>query len=697
MTQNIFFKSGKIEIATPDHARRTIMALSAQYERKGIAFIGSVEVTDVMYDRLYRAYREWNPEDSIFKIPTPSGVKGSDGTIVCDPPMTSISKAGGKGRETTVARWLRVVANKLGVDVSELQLSISFKFDGIAARAVYKRGVLVSLCKRPPDGINAVDITRHAPFIRNLPISLPGPFSFAVNFELCCKRNDFSAINKFMRDHERPEYKNPRNYTAGKLSRDETLTENSHIHALALNIVNFENEERYFTDQRGQELFLCNLGFTTPLSTRHSSFGILDLLAACESNADAQPEYIDGVVITLYHRKEREALGHVADNPCNDPLHSLAWKFKEVEQWGTVKEMEWNVSRNGRVIPVAILEEPLNLADTDVSRATAHNYSWAKDRDLGVGSSISVIKSGKIIPKIIDVDNGENANLFAAPTDCPECSRRLCAIKNGPDGSTDLKCDNPFCKGQVIEKIVFFMQKIGCKNIGRATVEELYNADLVESWWDMFKLKLISTVDATTLTKKQVLNLLRDIWQLPNDTEKTMIRVIKRRKKHKGEDGIDWALKVQAADFIAACGIDGVQKSTANAMLKKFGSVAGIYNASYIQLQTVKGIGEITCHSVYSSGLGVWYNVALEFMDIVDPIDLEDTKFAGNRFVLSGKFEGGKKKLQEYIESQGGMIATSVTDGTFAVVNDDGKITGKVTKAKEKGVAIISSAQVRAM
>ena len=83
---------------------------------------------------------------------------------------------------------------------------------------------------------------------------------------------------------------------------------------------------------------------------------------------------------------------------------SIAWKPPIQTAETTVIDIEWNVSRLGRIIPTVIYE-PIKLCGTTNSRVTGNNAKWIIDKNISVGAKIVVGKAGEIIPKILGVIN----------------------------------------------------------------------------------------------------------------------------------------------------------------------------------------------------------------------------------------------------------------------------------------------------
>ena len=100
-------------------------------------------------------------------------------------------------------------------------------------------------------------------------------------------------------------------------------------------------------------------------------------------------------------------------NTSKNPKYQLAFKLLngELVRKTTVVDIEWNVSRWGKLIPVAILS-PIHLPDVTISRVTLNNASHMMSRHIGIGSIVEVVRSNEVIPYILNVCKpSDNYNL----------------------------------------------------------------------------------------------------------------------------------------------------------------------------------------------------------------------------------------------------------------------------------------------
>ena len=104
----------------------------------------------------------------------------------------------------------------------------------------------------------------------------------------------------------------------------------------------------------------------------------------------------DGKVFRLNDNAAFEAAGYTAKHPRG------AYALKERQEGVVTKLLDvvWQVSRNGSVNPVAILQ-PVMVGEALVQRATLHNHKYIRSLNLELGCSVEIIRSGEIIPRVV--------------------------------------------------------------------------------------------------------------------------------------------------------------------------------------------------------------------------------------------------------------------------------------------------------
>jgi len=173
---------------------------------------------------------------------------------------------------------------------------------------------------------------------------------------------------------------------------------------------------------------------------------------------------IDGLMIKVKDEKARL----IAGNNGTTSNWSIAWKPPIQIKETVVTNIEWNVSRLGRVVPT-IIYAPIDLCGTTNERVTGNNAKWLADKQINIGSRITVGKAGEIIPKIIDVETDNYEEIL--PINCIKCQAQL------DWEGVHLVCNGANCIAKKIVAISYFysLKGIQIDGIGESMIERLLN------------------------------------------------------------------------------------------------------------------------------------------------------------------------------------------------------------------------------
>lgn len=668
-----------------------VVHAATEYDLNGYAedFDG-VEITDPEYDALYKALKLANPTADAFNGTSPSTAKPKGKTVKHDPPMTSIAKADGSEEEKKdiYEKWLKSCAAKLGVKVSDLEIAQSYKHDGSALRINYVKGKLVSAGLRPRDGTDGTDVTRHMKYIKGVPTELALPLTLSLNGEIECWNDDFIAVNADRDAAGEEPYKNPRNYVAGCMGRDDPEeNKNGRLRIAFYSITGFDEWRDYYKTEVERAKWVnsdegLNLqdedGFGYFVQLRHHKFSHLAIM---EDHAKKLKYYVDGVVLKINSLEWQEDLGHVGGDPVNAPVGALAWKFKEETTEAIISSIEWNASRTGRVVPTAIFDIPFVLADTSNSRATCNNAGWMMDQGVGPGAKVEVKKGGKIIPNIMRAV--VRVNDIGAPTNCPTCASKL-ELVTSSSGNKDLMCKNPDCGAKQAKSWVFYIQKIGGKGLGLSAMNKILHTGKVKTLADLYNLTVEDLTDGG-FSERQAVLALATIFVLDQKDTPKLIKEIEAARKGK--------LAIDAWKFFAALGIPGSGETAGKILVAHYKDFDKIRAATVAELQSISGIGPTTSQAIvdYFQKCGPIVDQLLTHMELQLP---KTGKLTGTNFCLTGSFTLGKKHWETLIQDQGGNIQSSVGKTTNYLVQqlgkNDGSPSDKEVKANKLGVPIIS-------
>lgn len=233
------------------------------------------------------------------------------------------------------------------------------KFDGAAVSLLYNQGVLIQALTRG-DGKKGRDITEKLAVLT--PKTIPSTKLTFITGEVVARKD----------------VENSRNYASGALNLKNLSEFSDKVIAGDMIFIAYDTSEEHktYTDKLDT---LASYGFThvdTPKLT--------------------QVYPTDGSVFRLNDEAMYKELGHTS----KFPRGAFAWKENQEAVVTRLIDVVWATSRQGKVVPVAILD-PVTVGDATVSKATLNNIAYIEALDLEIGCNVLVVRSGEIIPKIV--------------------------------------------------------------------------------------------------------------------------------------------------------------------------------------------------------------------------------------------------------------------------------------------------------
>ncbi|HVP19939.1 MAG TPA: NAD-dependent DNA ligase LigA [Spirochaetia bacterium] len=400
-------------------------------------------------------------------------------------PVLSLDKA---YAPADLSQWIEKTGRNAG---RSLSFVCEEKIDGASIVLYYEKGLLARAVTRG-NGLVGNDVTGNVRTIRAVPLRLTRALNVAARGEIFLPKSLFSTINAKM---EEP-YANPRNLASGTLRR----VKSREVAEVPLQIFVYEGffENPPGTHREILEL-LEELGFRLNQRTGYfSDNGDLDqarvrhpewhagrtadipgFLEEERRSREALDYEIDGIVVKVNEIAAREALGYTGHHP----RWAIAFKFESPEGVTTVKAIEVQVGRTGRITPVARVE-PVRIGGATISNVTLHNQEYIDMLELAVGDRVAVSRRGDVIPAIERVleKNENGASTWKLPDTCPSCSSRL--VKQGAHHF----CVNPSCPDQVRGRLNFFVGRgqMDIEGLGPETIDVLLKNDLVRDIDDIY-------------------------------------------------------------------------------------------------------------------------------------------------------------------------------------------------------------------
>jgi len=658
-----------------------------------------IVVTDGEYDGLRRELKELAPDSPLFQTATASTADSAVKKVVHDPPLTSIEKASHEDidrQEEMLFKWLTGAAPEdhdgkntriKGKSYKEEPVTLpanfyyqAYKLDGVALGLYYEDGRLVAAGLRPRDGINGEDVTEQCKYVSGIPQKLKQKVSCSIRGELICKLSDFAKVQSSLEKAGAKLRANPRNHAAGGIRqfKNPENTKAMQLSFIAYTIEALANPP-YQTEIERAEYCSKKLGVPY-IDTQFFKFSDL---AKMEDQIPQLDFEVDGVIIGVNNLEDQTQLGRHGDPRTGNPKGKIAWKFREEEATPTIKEIEWKTGRTGKVTADAIFDA-VQLDGTSVSRATLHNAGFMTRNQITVGSTISVRKAGKIIPKVTGVIKGQGEPNF--PDACPTCGQPTKLREGGTAEMLELTCPNQACPAQIISSLCHFLDSIGVLGLGESRVTSLVEGEKVAVPADFYELDIEDAM-ACGLTHRQSALAVAAVQMIPApDKQSDLEPLIDQAREVKKQIPL-WKL-------FASFGVDAAGKSAGKALTTHFGSFEKIRSASIEELITVEDIGEKTAEAIFEYLQRNSDDIDRLLQYVHPEVPQTGGSLAGKRFCFSGGFPEGKKYWEQLVESLGGVCTGSVSKKTDYLVAGPGS-GSKSEKAKQLEIPILDTIELQ--
>lgn len=667
-------------------------------------------VSDKEYDALRKRLQELHPTSYIFKDVTASKVVHHNKKVTHNPPMVSISKAIGPldERTATLKDFIAKVKAELGyTDDEDKFLVQAYKRDGVACALYYEKGKLVRAGLRPRNGTDGEDVTENIKHVEGVPTELwehdkdgnPVKFlevSCSIRGEIECRKSVFRKIVEDWKDEKfglDSEPKNPRNYSAGSIRQfsNPGITKERRLTFTGYSILGWhsaDNSPAPFKTEIERAKF-SNAKLRIPF-VQVRGFRWVDLKTL--EDLQGQLDYeVDGIVVSINNLEDAEQMGTHGGTATGNPKAKIAWKFAEESAVVEVESIVWTPGRSGKLTPVLNFKG-VQLDGTTVSQCTGHSLGFldgtskASLGEITKWSELRIIKSGKIIPKVIEIVKKWHGKLDV-PTKCPSCGSKL-EIRQGGDGK-DLVCNSDFCGVRAVARLVHFLSTIGVKGISDSIVTRLLEEKLVQYPDEFYNLDY-KKLQGIGFSKRQALLIEARLWMHPDPahaTDEELVAFLKQTEKEN--------IKVPAWQLFAAFGIPGTGKSAGQALVNHFGTFEAIQKASLKELLEVDGLGETSCQAIVDF-FQEYAGVVEYLLKAIEPQGKTQGKLSGKTFVFTGGFDGGKGAWEKKVQDLGASVSGSVGSKTdYVVVGTDAG--SKEAKAKSLGIKMLSPAQLEKM
>ena len=611
-------------------------------------------VSDAEYDALY---------DKLVALEKSTGVVLPDSPTrrVGGKPLSKFEQVRHLGRLYSLDKCktreeLGAWMDKLRVAGKMPRVSVEYKFDGLTINLTYRGGELVQAATRG-DGVTGEVVTEQVKTIRSVPLSIPYKGVLEVQGEGIMR---LSALAEYNSDPTVTPLKNARNAAAGAIRNlDPAETAKRKLEVVCYN-VNYIEGRRF---ESGSEMmaFLKEQKFKVSdmyvlADDQKTVFDTLDKIESVRPSLDF---LIDGAVVKADDFSMREELGYTE----KFPRWAMAFKFAAEEMTTVVRDVIWQVSRTGKLNPLAVLD-PVDIGGVTVSRATLNNISEIRRKDIRIGSRVFVRRSNDVIPEITGVaEQPEDAVEIEVPAVCPACGSPV-EVR----GVFAYCTDSEACEPALVSRFAHFVCRdaMDIEGLSDKTLELLYSEGKIRDFADLYSLSADDLTDLEGFKDKKIANILAAI----------------AASKH-----------TELKRFLFAIGIPGIGKKAAAQLADTFGTLEAARAAKEEELLALDDFGDVMAKNVIA-----FWNDPLRAAEVdrliaagitFEQKERTEGAFSGKKVVLTGSLARfTRSEAKKLIEERGGEVA----DGVSAKVNlvIAGEAAGsKLEKAKKLGIEII--------
>ncbi len=547
---------------------------------------------------------------------------------------------------------------------------VEVKIDGLSVSLEYENGVFSRGSTRG-DGFVGEDVTQNLLTIPAIPKRLKTPVEYLeVRGEVYMPKETFARLAQQQEANGEAPFKNPRNAAAGSLrQKDSAVTAKRGLSIFVFNV----QQSRGITFHSHKESldWLASQGFA--VSPRYTLCQTAEQVKAeIETIGSLRQSFsfdMDGAVVKVDNLADREAIGSTA----KFPKWAVAFKYPPEEKETILRQIEISVGRTGVLTPTAVFD-PVQLAGTTVSRATLHNQDNITQKDIRLGDTVVVRKSGDIIPEVVMVKfHGPDSVPYRMPDTCPSCGEK--AVRE--EGEAALRCVNPFCPATLLKNLTHFASRdaMNIDGLGPSIMEGLVNQGLVKSPADLYD-----------LTKDQLLTLER----MGEKSADNLLAALENSKQ------------AGLARLLFAFGVRNIGQKGAQLICRRFSTWEELLAATQEDLASVDGVGGIMAQNLYEflhrpETLAQMERLKAAGVDLTQSNQATGSALAGMTFVITGTLPTlSRKEAQTMIEQAGGKVTGSVSKKTNYLLA--GEAAGsKLEKAQSLGIPVLSQEDLLSM
>lgn len=595
----------------------------------------SPEISDREFDRLVEQLRKLSPTSAAL-----DEIKDSQWFNRFDPvtrkvPMLSLEKV---YNLDDLEKWFNTRLESISLSEKKIPLAIAMpKIDGCAISLIYKNGLLKRAATRG-DGYTGEDVTLNVRNIYGIPDLVP---SNSREFEV--RGEIFIPIDKFERFKDK--FSNPRNLAAGVLHKKfPSECRDYGLEFVAYSAIGYA--ENYPENLILKGLVSENFQ-VIPIIPIYEVSDLLNAISRIETwstrpRSSGVDYELDGVVIKLNDPKDQKKFGYTSHHP----RYAIAYKFPGDEGQTTLESIEWQVSRSGRINPVALVY-PITLSGASIAKISLHSLGQVVDMNLSRGDQVLISRRGGVIPHLErKISNENSAEPFKIPNTCPDCGGDVWHDKEYLYCKDTIQLGGDSCLGAQTAKMVYFLETVGCEGFGPATVKILLANKLVQSPIDFWLLDQEILLALDEFGPKQIENLLTEIGKCE---------------------------EISLENLLCAIGIPGLGSVKSKEVAKRFQTLEALFDATVADFMKMDGIASLSATQIKTS-LETCKEFLMPFSPLLKAPSLVQTsnKLSGKKFIITGTLNRPRAEVEKDIESNGGSLSSSISKNLdFLIVGQD--------------------------
>jgi DNA ligase (NAD+) len=609
---------------------------------KELYYRGQAEISDESYDLLEDELKALDPGNPVLEIVGHLLVEPAE-KVPHAKKMLSLEKT---YSEDELLKW-----------IGENDVISVLKIDGSSCSLIYRNGHL-QVAKTRGDGSFGENITKKAIFVPSIPKTISETGEIEIRGEIFCMEQGFIKLSQQMEKLGLEKPSSQRNIVAGILGRKENIQLASYLSFKAFDLIT----SKKYSKEHEKLQDLERLGFLLPDFKLNKNQKDVQARILEAKEFIATGEYlVDGLVFVFDDLKLHSELGETSHHP----RYKKAFKFSGETKITSITKIEWGVSRNGVLTPVAHVT-PVELSGALISRVTLHNFGIAQNFELKAGDKIEIVRSGEVIPKFLGVAEKSTGD-FIYPHFCPSCHSKL-SIQD-----IWLVCQNEKCPAKMKEEILHYVHKSGIDDISDKRLEEMIAKGVVKNIPDLYKLKK------------------EDFLVLDKVKDKLATKMFENIQKSKNQT---------LSQFISAIGTEGVSVAKCEKIIAQgYNSIEKIQNLSVDKMQEIEGFAEKSSltfiDSIRSKNGLISDLISLGVSPRADDFFSSEGPLLGIKFCITGELSMPRGEFEKLIKSKGGVMVSSVSKNTnYLVTNEKESSSSKFIKAKSLNIPIISEAQL---